>query len=66
MLKEYTAEYKNKFVGFVGMGVSNLPVIKSFIQSGARCVVRDKNDLSKREFYKKRGDCRRLSFCGKL
>ncbi len=51
MLKEYASEFKNKSVGFVGMGVSNLPVIKLFISSGAKCIVRDKNDLSSRDFY---------------
>lgn len=51
MLKEYASEYCNKTVGFVGMGVSNLPVIKLFISVGAKCRVRDKNDLSTREFY---------------
>ena len=52
MLKEYASNYKDKRVGFVGMGVSNLPVIKLFIAAGAKCIVRDKNDLSKRDFYK--------------
>lgn len=52
MLKEYASEFKNKSVGFVGMGVSNLPVIKLFISVGAKCIVRDKNDLSSRDFYK--------------
>lgn len=51
MLKEYASQYKNKTVGFVGMGVSNLPVIRLFLSNGAKCVVRDKNDLSSREFY---------------
>ncbi len=51
MLKEYSSEYKNKCVGFVGMGVSNLPVIRLFIEAGAKCIVRDKNDLSGRDFY---------------
>ncbi len=51
MLKEYASEYCDKTVGFVGMGVSNLPVIKLFISVGAKCTVRDKNDLSAREFY---------------
>ncbi len=58
MLKEYASVYKNRSVGFVGMGVSNLPVIRLFIQSGAKCVVRDKNDLSNRDFYSE------LSACG--
>ena len=51
MLNEYASEYKNKKVGFVGMGVSNLPVIKLFIKAGAKCIVRDKNDISNRDFY---------------
>ena len=51
MLKEYASEYCKKSVGFVGMGVSNLPVIKLFIAAGAKCTVRDKNDLSSRDFY---------------
>ncbi len=51
MLKEYASQYINKKVGFVGMGVSNLPVIRLFISAGAKCVVRDKNDLSDRDFY---------------
>jgi len=51
MLKEYAAQYSNKTVGFVGMGVSNLPVIRLFISAGAKCIVRDKNDLSNRDFY---------------
>ncbi len=51
MLREYANEYKNKSVGFVGMGVSNLPVIRLFASAGANCTVRDKNDLSGRDFY---------------
>jgi UDP-N-acetylmuramoylalanine--D-glutamate ligase len=51
VLKEYASNYKGKTVGFVGMGVSNLPVIKLFAANGASCVVRDKNDLSDRDFY---------------
>ncbi len=51
MLKEYASQYKDKKVGFVGMGVSNLPVIRLFISAGAKCIVRDKNDVSGRDFY---------------
>ncbi|MBR5286620.1 MAG: UDP-N-acetylmuramoyl-L-alanine--D-glutamate ligase [Clostridia bacterium] len=51
MLKEYASSYKEKTVGFVGMGVSNLPVIRLFAKNGAICIVRDKNDLSERDFY---------------
>ncbi len=56
MLLEYASEYKSKKVGFVGMGVSNLPVIRLFIEAGASCVVRDKNDLTSREFYRELAD----------
>ncbi|MBE6682810.1 MAG: UDP-N-acetylmuramoyl-L-alanine--D-glutamate ligase [Ruminococcaceae bacterium] len=52
MLKEYASDYNRKYVGFVGMGVSNLPVIRLFLSVGAKCIVRDKNDLSERDFYK--------------
>lgn len=45
MLKEYTDSYRGKKVGFVGLGVSNLPVIKRFLASGALCTVRDKKDV---------------------
>ncbi len=51
MLKEYAGQYKNKSVGFVGMGVSNLPVIRLFASAGANCIVRDKNDLTGKDFY---------------
>lgn len=51
MLKEYASKYSNRSVGFVGMGVSNLPVIRLFISAGAKCTVRDKNDLADRDFY---------------
>ncbi len=51
MLKEYASQYTGKSVGFVGMGVSNLPVIRLFLSVGAKCIVRDKNDLAKRDFY---------------
>lgn len=51
MLEKYSSNYKNKAVGFVGMGVSNLPVIRLFVDAGAKCIVRDKNDPSGREFY---------------
>lgn len=56
MLKEYASEYKNKTVGFVGMGVSNLSVIRLFISSGAKCIVRDKKDLSGNDYYNELAD----------
>ena len=51
MLNEYTSEYSGREVGFVGMGVSNLPVIKRFVAAGAKCIIRDKKDLSSAAGY---------------
>ena len=64
MLKEYASKYKGKTVGFVGMGVSNLPVIKLFASNGAICTVRDKNDLSGRDFYQELLDLGVSFICG--
>ena len=44
MLLEYASQYKNKKVGFVGLGISNLPVIKLFASAGAKCIVRDRKN----------------------
>lgn len=41
MLKEYTAKYVNKPVGFVGVGISNIPIIQAFCAAGALVTVRD-------------------------
>lgn len=51
MLKDYASAYKEKNVGFVGMGVSNLSVIRLFISAGAKCIVRDKKDLTTCDYY---------------
>jgi UDP-N-acetylmuramoylalanine--D-glutamate ligase len=64
VLKEYASKYKGKTVGFVGMGVSNLPVIKLFASNGAICTVRDKNDLSGRDFYQELVDLGVSFICG--
>jgi UDP-N-acetylmuramoylalanine--D-glutamate ligase len=64
VLKEYASNYKGKTVGFVGMGVSNLPVIKLFASNGAICTVRDKNDLSGRDFYQELVDLGVSFICG--
>lgn len=45
MLFEYANTFKNKKVGFVGLGISNLPVLRILLQAGAVCSVRDKKDL---------------------
>lgn len=64
MLKEYASNYKGQKVGFIGMGVSNLPVIKLFASNGAECTVRDKNDLNGREFYNELVDLGVRFICG--
>lgn len=64
MLKEYASNYKGQKVGFVGMGVSNLPVIKLFASNGAECTVRDKNDLKGRDFYNELVDLGVRFICG--
>ena len=51
MLLKYTSRYRGRRVGFVGMGVSNLPVVELFASAGAACIVRDKKDLSSAPFY---------------
>lgn len=51
MLSEYASVYRNRKVGFIGLGVSNLPVVKLFASCGAICSVRDKKDLSGSDWY---------------
>ena len=41
MLKEYTQKYFGKPVGFIGVGISNIPIIKAFCAAGALVTVRD-------------------------
>ncbi len=45
MLKEYFAEYKNKTIGFIGCGVSNMPILHLASSFGIKTVVRDKKAL---------------------
>ncbi len=40
-MENYIDFYKNKKIGFVGLGVSNLPIIKVFAKHGIRITVRD-------------------------
>lgn len=47
MLKEYTSKYVNRPVGFVGVGISNIPIIQAFCRSGALATVRDMKDKDK-------------------
>ncbi len=45
MLSEYASTFKHKKVGFIGLGVSNLPVLRILASGGAICTVRDKKNL---------------------
>ncbi len=47
MLKEYTLKYRNRPVGFVGVGISNIPIIKAFCNAGAKVTVRDMKSKDK-------------------
>ena len=42
MLKNYLDTYSGRRVGFVGAGVSNLPIIRLFAGAGADVIVRDR------------------------
>ncbi len=45
MLLEYAKAYKGKRVGFIGLGVSNTPILRLMLQAGALCSVRDMKAL---------------------
>ncbi len=51
MLMEYASKYQGKQVGFVGLGVSNTPILHLLLQAGAVCTVRDMKDLRAEEPY---------------
>jgi UDP-N-acetylmuramoylalanine-D-glutamate ligase len=44
MLKEYTSKFKGRKVGFIGCGVSNMPVVELFAAGGVVLSVRDKKE----------------------
>lgn len=46
MLREYFKEYKNKTIGFIGCGVSNMPILHLAASFGIKTVVRDKKPLN--------------------
>lgn len=45
MLQDYAESLRGKRVCFVGLGVSNLPILELLLPHGVRCSVRDKKDL---------------------
>ncbi len=46
MLKEYVTGFSGKTVGFVGLGISNLPILEMFGKSGVKLTIRDLKELS--------------------
>ncbi len=46
MLLEYAKTFRGKRVAFIGLGISNLPVLQLLQDAGAICTVRDKKDLT--------------------
>lgn len=40
-MQNYIKNYQNKSVGFVGLGISNLPILKIFADAGIKITVRD-------------------------
>lgn len=44
MLNEYTSQFKGRKVGFIGCGVSNMPVVELFSAGGVILSVRDKKE----------------------
>lgn len=49
MLLEYAKTFKDKKVGFIGLGVSNTPILRLLLQAGAVCSVRDMKALPPEE-----------------
>ncbi len=50
MLKEYIEALKNKKVGFVGVGISNMPILKILANMGINVTLRDAKDVTKGEY----------------
>lgn len=50
MLEEYIKSYVNRKVGFVGVGISNMPIIRLFSKHSINITVRDAKDITKGEF----------------
>ena len=51
MLLEYAKSFEGKKVGFIGLGVSNTPILRLLLQAGALCSVRDMKDISREEAF---------------
>ena len=49
MILEYAKTFKDKKVGFIGLGVSNTPILRLLMQAGAVCSVRDMKALPPEE-----------------
>lgn len=45
-MQEIINNYKNKHIGFVGLGISNMPILKAFAEADIRITVRDFKDVA--------------------
>lgn len=45
MQKDYFESFNGKTVGFVGIGISNRPILETLAASGVPCIVRDRKNL---------------------
>lgn len=50
MISEYIELLKNKRIAFIGVGVSNMPIIRAFVKAGIEVSVRDAKDTSKGDY----------------
>ena len=64
MNREYIASFRGQKVGFVGLGVSNLPVLKAFAEAGIACTVRDKKPIDTEPANKALADAGVRFICG--
>ncbi|MBQ0092230.1 MAG: UDP-N-acetylmuramoyl-L-alanine--D-glutamate ligase [Clostridiales bacterium] len=64
MQQEYIASFLGRKVGFVGLGVSNLPILRSFLASGIDCTVRDKKPIGESPENKSLSDAGVRFLCG--
>ena len=50
MISEYIKSLKGKKIAFIGVGVSNMPIIRAFSKAGLTLSVRDVKDTSKGDY----------------
>lgn len=48
---EYLNSYKKKSIGFVGAGISNMPILRLFLEEGIKVTLRDKKSIDSIKNY---------------